>query len=368
MPGRPTALFVALAFLLPGPAAAAGGEACAAKPVPQIFKEASPSVVFISAVGIDPFKLSERVTSSVGSGFLIDAQGRILTNSHVVFRRSAIAVTLDDGKTFPAKLLGADPLLDLAVIQISAAGAGHPVSKLGDSDKAEVGEEVLAIGNPLGLDQTLTRGIVSGLNRVLPDSPASRNLPFIQTDAAINPGSSGGPLLNRCGEVVGVTTAIFPDAQNLGFAIPINLAKKIIPQLIEHGRVIRPWIGFSGKVVGKELRELLRLPLVDGYLVETIEPGSPAEKAGLKGGELPLRIGGEEFLLGGDIVTHLNDQEMTDPEKILEILNSLKVGDAVRLKLFREGTTRELEFTLPDRPILPGDLPPEDRRTLAPAR
>ncbi|MBI3024864.1 MAG: trypsin-like peptidase domain-containing protein [Candidatus Tectomicrobia bacterium] len=362
------ALLVLLSLLAPSPLSGAETGPCGSKPIPELFKEASPAVVFISAVGIDPFKVTDRVTSNIGSGFFIDPKGLILTNSHVVYRRSAISVTLDDGKTLPAKLLGADPLLDLAVLKAALPGAEPPVAKLGDSNKLQVGDEVFAIGNPLGLDQTLTRGIISGLNRLLPDSPASRMLPYLQTDAAINPGNSGGPLLNRCGEVVGVTTAILPDAQNLGFAIPINLAKKVVPQLIGHGRVIRPWIGFSGRVVDRGIKELLRITLVDGYLVETIEPGSPAEKEGLRGGTFPLKVAGEEYLLGGDIVTHLNDQELSDPEKVPVILDSLKVGDKVRLRLFREGETKEVEFSLPERPILPGDLPPEDRRTLSPAR
>ena len=360
------ALPVLLCLLAPSPLFGAEGSSCGAKPIPELYKETSPAVVFISSVGIDPFKITDRVTSSIGSGFFIDPKGLILTNSHVVYRRRAITATLDDGKTLPAKLLGADPILDLAVLKVPAPDAARPALNLGNSDKAQVGDEVFAIGNPLGLDQTLTRGIISGLNRLLPDTPTSRMLPFIQTDAAINPGNSGGPLLNRCGEVMGLITAILPDAQNLGFAIPINLAKKFVPQLIEHGRIIRPWLGFSGRVVDKGIKELLRAPLVDGYLVETIEPGSPAEKEGLRGGSFPLKVAGDEYLLGGDIVTHLNDQELSDPDKVPDLFNTLKVGDQVRLRIFREGEIKEMEFSLPERPILPGDLPPEDRRTLSP--
>ena len=364
---KPAALLVLLILLAPSPLFGAEAGSCGAKPVPELYKETSPAVVFISSVGIDPFKITDRVTSSIGSGFFFDPKGLILTNSHVVYRRRAITVTLDDGKTLPAKLLGADPILDLAVLRVSAPDAAPPALNLGNSDKAQVGDEVFAIGNPLGLDQTLTRGIISGLNRLLPDTPTSRMLPFIQTDAAINLGNSGGPLLNRCGEVVGVITAVLPDAQNLGFAIPINLAKKFVPQLIENGRVIRPWLGFSGRVVDKGIKELLRAPLVDGYLVETIEPGSPAENEGLRGGTFPLKVAGDEYLLGGDIVTHLNDRELSDPDKVSDLFNALKVGDRVRLRIFREGETKVMEFSLPERPILPGDLPPEDRRTLSPA-
>ncbi len=209
----------------------------------------------------------------------------------------------------PAKLVGADPIFDLAVIQISKPKRGTlPTVKLGDSDKLRPGEEVIAIGNPLGLDQTVTRGIVSGLNRLLPETPLSLTEPLIQTDTAINPGNSGGPLLNRCGEVIGITTAIVPEAQNIGFAIPINLAKAIIPGLIKDGHVIRPWIGFHGQLIGAELRKLLQMPLVDGLLVEVVEPGSPADKLGVRGGEMELSIGGSSLLLGGDIVVSLNER------------------------------------------------------------
>jgi len=322
-------------------------------------------VVFISTVTIDPFKLTDRVGSSIGSGFIISADGLILTNSHVVFGARAITVTLDDGSTTLAKLLGADPILDLAVLRIPVPAKGLPVATLGDSDAAQVGEEVIAIGNPLGLEQTLTRGVVSGVNRILPTSPMSLTLALIQTAAAINPGNSGGPLLNRCGEVIGVNTATLLGTENIGFAIPINVAKGVVPQLVKKGRVIRPWLGIAGKLISKEIGGILNVPLVDGFLVETIEPGSPAQKAGVQGGELPVRIAGVELLLGGDIVTTAKGQPLTDPEKFDKFIRSLKVGDKVRLTLYRTGKTRTVELRLPERPILPGDLTPCDQRALS---
>jgi len=336
------------------------------EPIPDLFQWVSPSVVFISAVAIDPFRLTERVSSSIGSGFIINNDGFILTNSHVVFGRRAIAVTLDDGSTTQAKLVGADPILDLAVLRIPVAAQKLPVATLGDSDAARVGEEVIAIGNPLGLEQTLTSGLISGINRVLPVSPMSLTLPLIQTDAAINPGNSGGPLLNRCGEVIGINTATLAGVQNIGFAVPINIAKQVLPQLVKEGRVIRPWLGVPGKLISRDLGEILNIPLVPGFLVETIEPGSPAQKAGLRGGELPIKIAGMEFLLGGDIITSANDFPLTNPEDFVTFVRSLKVGDKVRLLIFREGKTRKVEFVLPERPILPGDLTPCDQRMLSP--
>src|SRR5262249_9624312 len=202
-----------------------------------------------------------------------------------------------------AKVLGADPILDVAVLRIAVPDVGLPKATLGDSDTLQVGEEVVAIGNPMGLDQTLTHGVISGMDRQLPEFPLNLMLPLIQTDAAINPGSSGGPLVNRCGEVVGLASALLADAKSIGFAIPINIVKQAVPQLVQHGRVIRPWLGVSGKVIGKEVRSLLKLPLVDGFLVETVEPGSPAAKAGVHEGDLLIAIAGGEVLFRGDIIT-----------------------------------------------------------------
>ncbi len=324
--------------------------------IPELFKRVSPSVVLITAVSIDPFKVTNRVSSVIGSGFIISDDGLVLTNSHVVFGRKAITVTLDDGRKTNARLLGADPVLDLAVLRIPVPPENHPKATLGDSDTIRIGEEVIAIGNPLGLEQTLTRGVVSGINRILPESPMALMLPLIQTDAPINPGNSGGPLLNRCGEVIGINTSILTDAQNIGFAIPINIAKLIIPELTDRGRVIRPWIGISGKLIKKELMEIINIPLVNGFLVETIEPGSPAEQAGLHEGSLPITIAEMELLLGGDIITEINGQPLDDPEKFERLLGSLKVGDKVYLTIFRKQETLKFEFNLPERPILPSDL------------
>lgn len=359
-------LIVAVAIAPWIPKAMAGSDCT--EPIPELFKRVSPSVVLITALTIDRFKVSDRVNRVIGSGFIISDDGLVLTNSHVVFGRQAITVTLDDGSKARAKLLGADPILDLAVIQIPASPKGHPKVSLGDSDAVQIGEEVIAIGNPFGLEQTLTRGVISGVNRILPESPMSQMLPLIQTDASINPGNSGGPLLNRCGEVVGVNTSILTDAQNIGFAVPINVARRVLPELVEKGRVIRPWIGISGKLVKKELMEIINVPLVDGFLVETIEPGSPAQEAGMHEGWLPVTIGGVEFLLGGDIVTEINGQPLDDPDIFMKLTRSLKVGDKVHLSLYREKKIRKVEFSLPERPILPRDLPLSPSQTLAPTR
>jgi serine protease Do len=336
--------------------------------ISDVFKEVSPSVVFITAISIDPFKIINRVKTGIGSGFIIHKDGLILTNSHVVFGSQHLVVTLDDGTKVIGKLIGADPILDLAVLKIATLPEGLPVISIGDSNAIQVGEEVLVIGNPLGLEQTLTRGIISGLNRILPESLLGLRHTFIQTDAAISPGNSGGPLVNRYGEVIGITTSFLYGAQNIGFALPINIAKEVIPQLVEKGRVIRPWFGIHGKFVKKEALSIINIPLADGFLVETVEPGSPAELGGVRGGELPIAIVGTEFMLGGDIITAINGQALDVWEEFIKVVRSLKVGDKVNLSLFREMKTRNVEFTLPERPILPGDLPSDTPHSSLPVR
>jgi len=353
--------FFFFAFHLPLHENSATAKSDCTEPLPDLFKRISPSVVLIRTLGIDPFKVSGRISTSLGSGFLISKDGLVLTNSHVVFGSSAIAVTLDAGQTVPADLIGADPILDLAVLRIPVPEQGLTVAPLLDDSKSiKVGEEVIAIGNPLGLEQTLTRGVVSGVNRILPITPMSLTVPMIQTDAAINPGNSGGPLLNRCGEVIGINTSALSPAENIGFALPVNIIKRFLPQLINNGRIIRPWLGIRGRLIReKEVREFLNIKLVDGYLAETIEPGSPADQAGLQGGAFPVSLAGEEFLFGGDIIVSANGQPLDNYQKFERFVFALKVGDKVNLSFYREGKQHKVEFILPERPILPWDLPHE---------
>lgn len=322
-----------------------------------IYESASPAVVFISATTINPYRVSDRIEHIIGSGFIIDEQGLVLTNSHVAFGRQSLWVKLDDGTALPARLLGADPLFDIAVLQIPQPKKGKlPVLQLADSDQLKVGEEVLAIGNPLGLDQSLTRGIVSAVNRVLPPSFLALHEPLIQVDTPINHGNSGGPLLNHCGEAVGITTAIINDAQNIGLVIPINLVKSSLPELLKHGHLVRPWLGFHGQFIDDDLNELLRLPLKPGFLIEAVEPASPAEQAQLQGGSLEMTIGGNDFLFGGDIVTAMNGKQLANPESVIKVLQELKVGDEIRLTVFNDGKSREVKYKLPERPLLPEDI------------
>jgi 2-alkenal reductase len=179
---------------------------------------------------------------------------------------------------------------------------------------------------------------------------------MIQTDAPINPGNSGGPLLDRCGKVIGMTTELIAEAQGLGFAVPANLIRAVLPLLVEHGRIARPWLGFHGQLVDKRINRILNVPVVTGLLVEVIEPQSPAEKAGLRGGEHEIAVDGSELLWGGDIVTRINGVRIDTPERLGEAMNALRIGQHVVLEIFRSGRTDRIEYDLPERPVLPGDL------------
>jgi S1-C subfamily serine protease len=324
----------------------------------QLYEAKAPAVVRITALTINPYSNEDRIQLSTGSGFIIDAHGLILTNSHVVFGAQVLNVTLDDGTTLPVKLLGTDPIYDLAVLQIPEPNRGKlPVLEFGDSDAIRPGDEVIAIGNPMGLGQTITSGIVSAINRILPDRPRLLAQPMIQTDTPINPGSSGGPILNRCGDVIGIASEILGNAQNIGFAIPSNLARSVAGSLIKDGRVIRPWFGIDGSMIDGELRQIFALPLTDGFLVEAVEQNSPAYLAGISGGRLPVKVGLRSLILGGDIIVAINDIEIKDYESLQRGLNTVKIGNKLRLKIFRMGKIVKSEFMITERPLQPGDVP-----------
>ena len=326
--------------------------------LPELYNQVSQSVVSIAAISINPYDNDRRIERVAASGVIIEASGLILTNSHVVFGRQVITVTLDDGTSLPAKVVGTDPIFDIALIKIPPPSTGSlPVATFGNSSELLVGVEVYAIGNSLGLEQTLTRGIVSAVDRMLPGAAWSLAEPMIQTDASINPGNSGGPLLDPCGRVIGITTAILPGAQNIGFAVPIDLIKDVVPRLISDGRVIRPWLGVQGQFVVPGLKDLLKVPLADGFLVEGVEPGSPAERNGLQGGLFELTIQGQPILLGGDIITHLNGKLLADPRALAMTLSELEVGSRLKLDVLRDGKPMTVELTLAERPVLPWDLP-----------
>jgi serine protease Do len=344
--------FVTLASAVLALAPSASAASCA-EPLAAVYEKVAPSVVSIQATRINKAKPDRRFETIVGSGFIVESEGYALTNAHVVDGTATIVATLDSGQKVPARLLGLDSVLDVAVLKLDTQRP-QPAARLGDSATVRVGDEVVAIGNPIGFDQTMTRGIVSGINRILPNSTTDE--PMLQTDAPINPGNSGGPLVDRCGTVVGINTLISSDAQNISFAIPINSVKTIIRDLKESGRYVRPWLGIRGRAVDSRLGSIVRAPLTAGYLVEVVEEGSPAERAGLRGGDLAITIQGEEFLLGGDIVTAINGMPVRTQQDFITRLQALRPGQRSRLTVFRDGASRDVTVTVAERPRMPYDL------------
>jgi serine protease Do len=321
----------------------------------EVFRTVAPSVPRIFSVVIDPFSAVNRTQIRMGSGVVIDDRANVITNAHVVYAAGTIIISMSDDDMQEAEIVGVDPISDLAIVRPKNPDIRLPNAPLGRSNKLEIGEELLAIGYPLGLGITATKGILSGAERALPLSPMSWLTPFMQTDAALNPGNSGGPLVNRCGEVVGINTlSSGQKAQNLNFAVPIDAAREIISQLLEHGRVIRAWHGINGKLVPPILQ--LALGIQSGFLIETIEPGSPAEKLGLRGGSLPVVIGTQEYLLGGDVLTKVNGEPLLTMDAIARIARSLKVGDKLTVEYWRGGRLDTANVILPERPMLPGDF------------
>jgi S1-C subfamily serine protease len=322
------------------------------EPLAALFERVSPAVVSIQAIKINKAKPQRRFETVVGSGFIIDRDGQLLTNAHVIDGAASLTVTLDSGTKAPARVLGMDTVTDLALLRLEATSP-LPVTRLGDSAALHVGDEVIAIGNPMGLEQTMTRGIVSGLNRVL---PGLAEQPMIQTDAPINPGNSGGPLLDRCGTVVGINTFISEEANSIGFALPINEAKAVLRELRETGRVVRPWLGLQGREIDNSVTSILRMPLVPGYLIEVVYDGSPAERVGIRGGTLSVVVQGEEYLIGGDILASIENTSIRTHQEYLAKVKTLRPGQRVRLTILRDGQRREVTLTVGERPRLPTDL------------
>jgi serine protease Do len=317
-----------------------------------LFDRVSPAVVSIQAMKINKIKPTRRFETIVGSGLIIDRAGEILTNAHVVDGAASMTVTLDNGSKVNARTVGFDPVLDVALLRVDA-GAPLPAAQLGDSSTVKVGDDVVAIGNPLGLDQTMTRGIVSGLNRML---PGISDEPMIQTDAPINPGNSGGPLVDRCGRAIGINTLISEDAQSIGFAIPMNSVRAVLRDLREAGRVVRPWLGIQGRAIEPGLADVVKMPVAPGYLVEIVYDGSPAEQAGVRGGTIAVVVQGDEYLLGGDIVTAIQGSQVRTHQDYVAKVKTLKPGQRVKVTLMRDGRSRDVTITVGERPRHPSDL------------
>ncbi len=324
----------------------------------EVYQDAAPLVVRIQSIRIDPFRIVNRVQRNVGAGVLIQGT-RVVTNAHTVWNANVITVAFNKQQR-NARVVGTDPISDIAVLEIDSAIEGTAPVHWGDSDQLQVGQDVIAIGHPVALTASATRGIISGKSRILPISPMSWVTPLIQTDAATLPGSSGGPLVDRCSEVVGINSLIIRGRSGINFAIPSNIVQKISDELLKNKRIIRPWHGIHGRIIDATLRPILEvaygMSIPSGFLVETLEPGSPAERAGLNGGIVPVNVDVEEYLIGGDIITKVNETELDSMETVVTIAQELKIGDQLTIQFMRRGQHHNLQVKLIERPILQGDV------------
>ena len=319
----------------------------------DVFEKVHPAVVNIATTTLGMnFWMEVIPRQGQGSGFIIDRRGYILTNNHVVAKAQKLTVTMASGKKIDATLVGRDPRTDLAVIRIPP-GDVEVVATLGDSDKLLPGRKAIAIGNPFGLSHTLTTGIISALHRSIRTEDGNEIEDLIQTDAAINPGNSGGPLLDSNGHVIGINTAIFSLSggyQGIGFAIPINLARRVATKLITSGRVARPWLGISGLSLSPSLSEGLGIEVSSGVLVVQVVRGGPAHQAGLRGGNREVVIRGIRLRLGGDIITDINGIAVNDMKQLVQHVEQMEVGQGADLQVLRKGFSKRIRVTLSERP------------------
>ncbi len=342
----------------------------------EIYERTAPSVVKVTSTIVrqseSPFGFGESTQqgTATGSGFVIDSNGTLLTNWHVVENASKVTVSFEHSKTVEAHVVGKNPSQDLAVLKIPTEGLTlHPLA-LGDSSAVEVGEPVVAIGNPFGLSRTLTTGVISALQREItaPNGFAIDNV--LQTDAPINPGNSGGPLLNAKGQVIGITSQIETGGGGsdgnvgIGFAVPINTAKAELPELEKNGSVQTAYLGVVMVAIDGSLSSL-NLPVKSGALIEKVEAGSPAAKAGIRAGNIEAKVGGTEIAVGGDIIVGMDGKKVTSSESLASYVGAKKPGDTITLELYRESgsggyTKKSVTVTLGERPnSIPNPNTPE---------
>jgi len=313
----------------------------------DIYARVSPAVVCITA--------PDEFGTCIGSGFIIDTEGHVVTNNHVATAAPSLLAKLADDRTVPAEVVGTDAGSDLAVIQIDVPAEELTPVQLGESSTLRVGQRAIAIGNPFGLERTVTTGVISSLGRTLLQEDSSfRIAEMIQTDAAINPGNSGGPLLDSQGRVIGINTAIQSltgVSSGIGFAVPVDIIKRVVPELIANGRYRHPWLGVTGQTITQEMVEAMDLPVETGVLVFSVEPDSPAERAALRGGVRDVFVSGRPMLAGGDIVIAINATIVKDFDDMINYLASrTSVGDVVTLTIVRDGAETTIELTLEERP------------------
>ncbi len=335
----------------------------------DIYKHDAPGVVQVTSTTKvvlpanqfygNPFLPGTKVQRSLGSGFVIDKAGYIVTNYHVVSTAPAVRVSFSNSDSMTAQIVGKDPSTDIALLRVTASSRALKPLELGDSDSLQVGDQVAAIGNPLGYDRSISAGIVSALQRSLTSPNGSPIDRVIQTDALLNHGNSGGPLLNAQGEVVGVSSAIVnwgggtQDNTGIGFAIPINTVLDVVAQLKAHGRVEHPLLGVLGRPINAEIAKLYRLPARRGLLVERIISGSGAEKAGLRGGSSPVVVAGESYMLGGDLIVKAGGQGVSTTERLREIVAQHRPGDTIKVEFFRGSERRTVDVKLGRQPPTP---------------
>ena len=327
----------------------------------DIYKEASGGVVFITSTIVqhvqpsDPFydfgapQVQQGIAT--GSGFMVDSNGTIVTNAHVIAGATKVVVRGSGARSVVAKIVGRDVSDDLAVLRINPSGLGlHPLT-LGSSRDVQVGDPTVAIGNPFGLDRTLTTGVVSALQRQIQAPNGFKIDHVIQTDAAINPGNSGGPLLDSAGEVIGVNSQIETGGSGadanigIGFAIPIDTVKKVLPQIVRHGTIREPFLGVTSETIDQTLSGL-NLPVKQGVLVQTVDQGSAAARAGIHAGTITAQVAGTSILLGGDIITMVGPDKVFGADQLRTLVASHHVGDTVTLTIVRGGQTMKVDVTL----------------------
>ena len=316
----------------------------------EIFEKAEPGVVRVNTIG----NQTANETGGVGSGFVFDKKGHIITNAHVIEGSTKTVVTFLDGRSYNAEIIGMDEYTDIGVIKVNAdLKLLNPLS-LGDSSNLNVGEPIAAIGNPFGLSGSMTSGIVSQMGRLLPSGSGYSIPDVIQTDAAINPGNSGGPLLNMRGNIVGINTAIQSttgEFTGVGFAIPSQTVAKIVPTLISEGEYKHPWIGISGRDIDPDTANVLGLKDAIGFQIITVVENSPAADAGLIGSDKMIVVEGREYPTGGDIIVGVDGMDVRKIDDILVHLQRVKtVGDEMNLEILRDGRTTNVTIILQERP------------------
>ena len=330
-----------------------------ARTINEIYRAAAPGVVHITSTSAAPDVFGgTQEQQSIGSGFVIDKAGHIVTNYHVVAGANAVQVSFSNNESMKAKIVGTDPATDIAVLKVDAPARALKPLVLGDSSAVRVGDQVIAIGNPLGYDRSVTSGIVSAVQRsITAPNQVSTIGHVIQTDAALNHGNSGGPLLNAAGEVIGVNAQIAPSSSNanigIGFAIPINTVKQITSALIEHGKVQHAFLGIEAKAITPQIAQIFHLPVDHGVIVARVIKGTGAAKAGLKAGSTKVVVEGESWPAGGDLIVRADGQPTNTIDDLRNVIADKKPGSSLKLELYRASKKLTLNVKLGRQPASP---------------